>query len=66
MPHLLHLVLGIVHNPHRVGELEAVAEFLELLLQDVYMLVTVIQPVTPDHLQSLETQRQSRETRAHL
>lgn len=59
LPHLLHLVLCVVHNLHRVGEFEAVAEFLELLFQDVHMLVTVIQPVTPDQLQSLEMQRQS-------
>lgn len=51
--HLLHLTLCAVNHSRRVGELEAVAQFLELLLQDVHMLVTVLHPVTTHLLQSL-------------
>lgn len=55
--HLLHLILGAVNYSSRVGELEAVAEFLELFFQDIHMLVTVLHPVTTHLLQSLQTDR---------
>lgn len=55
--HLLHLILGAVNYSSGVGELEAVAEFLELFFQDIHMLVTVLHPVATHLLQSLQTDR---------
>lgn len=51
--HLLYVNQGTVHQACDIGELKAVAEFLELHCEDVQVLVTVLQSLPPQFIQGL-------------